>query len=90
MEAAVLDHFTRHPRAIGETWSEHLATAWSFAGPLALATGACLIHGVFPFLCERTASRTITALHARLGRRIAASAEAPAARPPEFAATAGS
>ena len=67
----MLDHFTRHPKAIGETWSEHRATAWSFAGPLALAAGACMIHGLLPFLFEKTASRTIETLNARMRRRFA-------------------
>jgi len=81
----MLDSFTRHPRAIGETWSGHLLGAWSFAGPLALATGACLIHGLFPFLFERTASRTIAALNTRMSRRSPIRGEG--SRPGELAAT---
>ena len=65
----MFEAFTAHPRAIGETWDQHRRAAWSFAGPLALATFACLVHGVLPWMHERTASRTILALNYRLHRR---------------------
>jgi len=32
--------FTQHPSSVGETYTEHMGTALSFAGPLLLA-GLC-------------------------------------------------
>ena len=61
-----IDAFTRHPAAVGETYGEHLAFASGIGGRLVLAGLACLLHGIFPFLFERTGSRAIIALHARV------------------------
>ena len=61
-----IDAFTRHPAAVGETYGEHLAFATGVGGRLMLAGVACLLHGVFPFLFERTGSRAISNLHARV------------------------
>ena len=61
-----IDAFTRHPAAVGETYGEHLVFATGVGGRLVLAGIACLLHGIFPFLFERTGSRTIIALHARV------------------------
>jgi hypothetical protein len=61
-----IDAFTRHPAAVGETYGEHLAFASGVGGRLMLAGIACLLHGIFPFLFERTGSRTIIDLHARV------------------------
>jgi hypothetical protein len=58
--------FTRHPAAVGETYGEHLTFATGVGGRLILAGIACLLHGFFPFLFERTGSRTIIDLHARV------------------------
>jgi hypothetical protein len=66
--------FTRHPRSVGESWGAHLLTAWSFAGALALTAAACLIHGLMPFVFERTASRRVAALNARMSSRSRAGA----------------
>jgi len=61
-----IDAFTRHPASVDETYGEHLAFATGVGGRLVLAGVACLLHGVFPFLFERTGSRTIIDLHARV------------------------
>jgi hypothetical protein len=55
--------FTRHPAAVGETYGQHLAFAAGTGGRMVLAGLACMLHGIFPFLFERTGSRTILALH---------------------------
>ncbi|KNG94051.1 DUF6356 family protein [Pseudaestuariivita atlantica] len=65
----MLRAFTSHPASVGETYFEHMRVAFGFAGALALAAGAAAIHAVIPALCEKTASRRIAALHARLSRR---------------------
>lgn len=61
--------FTQHPRSVGESYLEHLAMAWGFG--LAMLTGglACLLHGFFPFLFERTGSNCVARLHATMSKR---------------------
>lgn len=58
--------FTEHPESVGETYWQHLAMSFSFALPLLLSGVAALIHGVFPFLCVKTGSNTITRLYGRM------------------------
>ena len=36
--------FTEHPDAVGESYTEHMHVALSFAGPLLLAGLAALVH----------------------------------------------
>ncbi|WP_051062465.1 DUF6356 family protein [Ilumatobacter nonamiensis] len=59
-------YFTEHPASVDETYAEHFRVATSCAGSLAIAAGAALVHAVVPALCEKTASRRIKALHARV------------------------
>lgn len=61
--------FFTHPGKVGESYFEHMGVALGFAGWLALAAGAALIHALIPGLCERTASRIIRRLHARMSLR---------------------
>jgi hypothetical protein len=58
--------FTRHPAQVGETYTEHLASASGFAARLILAGAACSVHAVFPFAFEKTASRMVARLHERM------------------------
>ncbi len=62
--------FTDHPEAVGETYLEHMRTALSFAGPLAVAAGAAFVHAFLPFLCETSASRRVKQLYARMTNRV--------------------
>jgi hypothetical protein len=58
--------FTEHPASVGETYTEHMASAWSFSGRMAVGALACFLHGVFPFLFTRTGSGIINELHGRM------------------------
>ena len=58
--------FTEHPASVGETYSEHMASAWSFSARMAVGALACFIHGLFPFLFTRTGSGIIGELHNRM------------------------
>lgn len=78
--------FTDHPAMVGETYPEHMRTALSFAGPLAKASAAALVHAVLPFLCTTTASDTVKGLYARMTRRCATCKQGPAHRPDLFPA----
>ena len=61
-----LDAFTRHPAAVGETYGEHFVFATGVGKRMILAGLACMMHGIFPFLFERTGSRTILDLHSKV------------------------
>lgn len=68
--------FTDHPRAIGETYSEHARTAMSFGLRMAVGGVACMVHAVVPGLFVKTASRTVVQLDAEMrGRKPAPGAE---------------
>lgn len=58
--------FTEHPASVGETYWQHLASAWGFSWRMMLASLACLVHALLPFLFEKTGSRAITQLHDRM------------------------
>ncbi|WJY19292.1 DUF6356 family protein [Alteriqipengyuania flavescens] len=58
--------FTAHPQTVSETYLQHLRVAASFGLPMIAGGIACLVHGVFPFLFERTGSETIRSLHERM------------------------
>ena len=58
--------FTDHPASVGETYWQHLGAAWGFSWRMMVASIACLIHALLPFLFEKTGSRAITQLHDRM------------------------
>jgi hypothetical protein len=62
----VFKAFTDHPASVGETYVEHMGTAWGFARTLALAAVACFLHGLLPFAFQTTASRRIRDLYGRM------------------------
>ena len=55
--------FTDHPASVDETYLEHMGMAGSFGLRLFLASLACLLHALLPFLFVKTGSRMITGLH---------------------------
>ncbi|MEP3227521.1 MAG: DUF6356 family protein [Parasphingorhabdus sp.] len=58
--------FTDHPQSVGETYAEHFVVASSFGLPMILAGLACLMHGIFPFLFEKTGSNLVKKLYDRM------------------------
>ncbi len=58
--------FTDHPATVGETYWQHLGSAWGFSWRMMAASLACLVHALLPFLFERTGSRAITLLYDRM------------------------
>jgi hypothetical protein len=65
----MLDRFTDHPHAVGETYAEHAAQAGGFGMQLVGAGLACLVHAVLPWMFEDYASRKVRALHATMSSR---------------------
>jgi hypothetical protein len=72
--------FTRHPDALGETYTQHFGHALSYSGRMFLAGGAALIHAILPFLFEKTASNMIKAMYAEMTARGATTSVEPAAK----------
>ncbi len=58
--------FTRHPASVGENYLQHMGSALSFALSLLGACLVCLVHALLPFMFEKTGSRIIERLHARM------------------------
>lgn len=58
--------FTDHPASVDETYTEHLCFASSTGLRMVTAGLACMVHGIFPFLCVTTGSRTIVALNEKV------------------------
>ncbi|HEY4749498.1 MAG TPA: DUF6356 family protein [Steroidobacteraceae bacterium] len=60
--------FTDHPASVGESYGEHLVRAVCFGTRMVFAGLACLIHGVLPFMFERTGSSAVKVLNERMVR----------------------
>lgn len=58
--------FTDHPRSVGESYAEHFMAATSFGIPMITAGMACVLHGIFPFLFEKTGSNLVRKLYDRM------------------------
>ncbi len=69
MIATMKSLFLTHPRAVDESYAEHMAFAGRFSGKLFLAAGAALVHSVLPFAFEKTASRMIAEMYGRTKNR---------------------
>jgi len=63
---SLIRSFTEHPASVGESYGEHLGRATCFGLRMMFAGLACLVHGVLPFLFERTGSRAIADLNERM------------------------
>lgn len=58
--------FTQHPASVNESYFQHLSMATIFGLKLLLASFACFLHAIFPFMCERTGSQVIAELNQRM------------------------
>ena len=58
--------FCEHPGSVNETYFEHLLFAFGFGLRMIFGGLACIVHGVFPFLCVRTGSQSVCDLHEQL------------------------
>ena len=65
----MIEHFTTHPRQVGETYGQHMEAAAGFGVTLIAAGIACVIHAVLPFLFEKTASHCVARLHGTMSLR---------------------
>ena len=61
--------FTKHPKTVNETYLEHMCCAFKFHCTLLKLSFAALIHAVFPFWFEYTASNGIKKLNDCMEKR---------------------
>ena len=66
---SLITAFSRHPQSVGESYLEHARFAAKFSGTLFLAAFAALVHAVFPFAFEKTASEIVIRLHGKVANR---------------------
>ena len=55
--------FTKHPNDVNETYFEHMKCAFTFFYTLLGLSIAALVHAIFPFLFQTTASRGVKKLN---------------------------
>ncbi len=55
--------FTQHPKSVHETYFQHLVQASCFGVRMITGGVICIIHGLLPFLFEKTASGMIIKLN---------------------------
>lgn len=58
--------FTEHPAAVGETYRQHLCSAWWFSARMIVGGVACLVHGLLPFVFVTNGSATVRGLYERM------------------------
>ena len=65
----IYNPFTKHPKSVNETYLEHMWCAFKFFYTLLGLSFAALVHSVFPFLFEFTASNGVKKLNSCLQER---------------------
>ena len=61
--------FTKHPNSVNETYFEHMCCAFKFHYTLLRLSFAALVHAIFPFWFEYTASNGIKKLNDCMEKR---------------------
>ena len=61
--------FNKHPNEVGETYLQHLITAWKYGFKLFRLFVIALIHGIFPFIFKKTVSDKIIKMGYELRKR---------------------
>lgn len=62
--------FTEHPQTTGETYWQHLWFTFTMSLRFIYTTVVLMIHGLFPFLLDRAASRQIERVYRVMKTRI--------------------
>jgi len=61
--------FTDHPKAVNETYFEHLRAASAFASGLLVCAFCCFVHAIVPGFFTTSASARVERMHARMHHR---------------------
>ena len=59
----IYNPFTKHPKSVNETYFQHMKCAFTFFYTLLGLSLAALVHSVFPFLFQTTASSGVKKLN---------------------------
>jgi len=70
LKAQARKAFTEHPEETGESYLQHLWFTIKMSARFIFTTVVLLIHGLFPFLLERTASKQIERVYGIMKSRI--------------------
>jgi hypothetical protein len=61
--------FLEHPRTVNESYTEHMAAAFTVGGRMFVAAIKCFVHGLVPGLCKTAGSDAILQLHSEISPR---------------------
>ena len=61
--------FLAHPRSVGESYTEHAATAARFGATMMIGGAACILHALVPAIFPRAASDRVKRLYAQMRAR---------------------
>lgn len=61
-KSRMIDLFTKHPRSMGESYTQHLMCAFKFGSRMVIGGMFCLIHAIFPFIFKKTGSNMLFSL----------------------------
>jgi hypothetical protein len=61
--------FFDHPRAVGESYLEHMGAAFTVAWRLLSASGKCIVHGLVPGLYKTAGSDAILKMAGEISPR---------------------
>lgn len=61
--------FLKHPRAVRESYGQHMGVAMRFGFLMVRSGLACMIHGVVPALFTRTGSSMVKRLYGEMRER---------------------
>lgn len=68
--ARLCGKFTHHPEETGETYLQHLGFTLRMGARFIYTTTVLIIHGLFPFLLTRAASRQIEIIYTIMRARV--------------------
>lgn len=55
--------FTEHPHSVGQTYLQHMRFAFRSGFKMILGGAACVTHGIFPFIFQKTGSSIAAKVH---------------------------
>lgn len=62
--------FTQHPHSVNESYFQHFICASGFGIWCIIAGVAVIIHAIFPFVFEHTASNIVVKLNKKMQQRV--------------------
>ena len=65
----IYNPFTKHPKSVNETYLQHMWCATKFSFKLECLAFAAIVHAIFPFWFETTASDGIKELNDCMEKR---------------------